>query len=263
MRTTRWMVVGLTVPALAALGIACDQRTPTEALRSRDASGTVALNSRDSDDDNDGNLKAVPFVFVGSADECGGVAGTPIPTAAWLGGMGLPDDGGMNGPTNRSERLGLLLSKNGLTTDCSSSGARIKGVRGMRAGPILELGFDVRNGTHCGGGAPRFNVTVREPKAAPRFFFVGNCATGVQTPAPQDPLQWTRVRFATPLPAGTTIESISILYDEGTDTPGAQDPMGVGLSVIDNIDINGQLIRRGKGIAEPHGDRGDRDSDKD
>lgn len=259
MRTTRWTVVALVVPAIAALGIACDQTTPTETLR--DPSAATAISGKNGDDDGNDGLKAVPFVFVGTANQCGGVAGSPIPTAAWLGGMGLPDDGGANTATNQSNRLGLLLSKNGLTTDCSSSGARIKGVRGMVVdGPTLILGFDVRNGTHCGGGAPRFNVTVREPKAAPRFFFVGNCATGVQTPATQDP-QWTQVRFATVLPAGTRIESISILYDEGTDQPGAQDPNGVGLSVIDNIFINGRVIRRGKGIADPHGDRGDRDSD--
>src|SRR5262245_53340894 len=34
-------------------------------------------------------LRARPFVFVGTADQCGGTAGADIVTAAWLGGMGL------------------------------------------------------------------------------------------------------------------------------------------------------------------------------
>jgi hypothetical protein len=271
MRPTRWTVVALVVPAIAALGIACDQTTPTETLSTRDARATEALSSKNGRDDGNDGLRAVPFVFVGTAKQCGGVAGSPIPTAAWLGGMGLPDDGRANTAANQSNRLGLLLSKNGLTTDCSSSGARIKGVRGMEVGPTFELGFDYRNGGHCGAGAPRFNVTVRNSATKTEtLHFVGGCANSASVAADQDPAQWSTVRFTAaqqfpPIPPGSKIESISILYDEGTDTPSAnnqsQEPSGVGLAVIDNIFINGRVIRRGKGIADPHGDRGDRDSD--
>src|SRR2546428_13820553 len=39
--------------------------------------------------------RAVPFVFIGKADDCGvGTFGSHIVTSAWLGGMGLPDNGG-------------------------------------------------------------------------------------------------------------------------------------------------------------------------
>jgi hypothetical protein len=281
MHTTRWTLVALVVPTIAAIGIACDQTTPTETRR--DPRGTTALSSRNGDDD-DGHLKAVPFVFVGRANECApSAAGSSIVTAAWLGGMGLPDNGGSNvgtvptdNPNKNDAHLGLLLSKNGTTPDCSSSGARIKGVRGMEVGADFMLGFDYRNGGHCGAGAPRFNVTVRNAVTrAETFHFVGGCANSVSISAEQDPAQWSRVRFAAaqqfpPIPPGSRVQSISILYDEGTDTPSgsatSQEPSGVGLAVIDNIFINGRLIRRGKGIAEPHGDRGDRgdrDSDKD
>ena len=37
--------------------------------------------------DENNNLKAVPWTFVGTADQCGGPAGSRIVTAAWLGGM--------------------------------------------------------------------------------------------------------------------------------------------------------------------------------
>ena len=219
-----------------------------------------------------GRLRATPFVFIGTAAECG-VAGSHIVTAAWLGGMGLPDNSGEN--ANDPHR-GLLLSKNGPTPDCSSAGATIKGLR--RQTTLTELGFDYRNGTHCGAGAPRFNIT-----STLGFTYFAGCAAGTKTPAPQDPLEWTRVRIteaaqvfpASPTapvfafgPGGTEVRSISILFDEGTDTTGVEDPRGVGLAVIDNIDVNGQLIRSGAGVedgtrAKDEDDDHDHDHDHD
>ena len=214
-------------------------------------------------DDNKG-LSAEPFTFVGSAADCSPApAGSRIVTAAWLGGMGLPDNGGTNGvPATRNDpHSGLLLSKNGPTPDCSSSGARIRGVEGMTVGTTFELGFDSRNGGHCGAGAPRFNVTWKLG-TVDGFSFVGGCANGLNTPAPQDPAEWTRSRFTAAqqfpaVPAGAKIVAISILFDEGTDTPTVQDPMGVGLAVIDNIDINGTLITHGNNT------KSDKDKSKD
>jgi hypothetical protein len=53
-----------------------------------------------------------------------------------------------------------------------------------------------------------------------------------------------------PIPPGSTVLSISILYDEGTDTPTIQDPNGVDLAVIDNIFISDKpLITSDGGIA--------------
>ncbi len=200
-------------------------------------------------------LEAVPFEFVGKAGDCGAAAGSRIVTAAWLKGMGLPDNGGMNSnpldsSNNPNKRDGLLLSKNGPTPDCSAAGASIKGVKGMTVSETFEVGFDYRNGGHCGAGAPRFNVTTRDGV----FSFVGGCSNGTASPAPQDPSEWTRVRINVtspsqafpPLAVGSQIESISIFYDEGTDTAN-NDTQGVGLAVVDNIFINGELITgRGK-----------------
>lgn len=198
-------------------------------------------------DDDDKRLQADPFEYVGKAGDCGTdyPAGSNIVTAAWLDGMGLPDG---SGSERKDPRSGLLLSKNGPTADCSAAGARIKGVKGMAVGPAFWIGFDYRGGGHCGAGAPRFNV-VTTLGGAETFHFVGGCANGVSTLAPQDP-QWYRVRFALSDPAaafppvapGSTIVSISIIFDEGTDSISAQDPMGVGLAVIDNISINGRTI---------------------
>jgi len=94
---------------------------------------------------------------------------------------------------------GLLLNKNGPTADCSAAGATIRGARGLgvpSVDSVFVLGFDYRNGTHCGAGSPRFNVAARSGSNSRTFHFIGGCANGVATPAPQDPTEWTRVRFA-------------------------------------------------------------------
>jgi len=193
------------------------------------------------DPDEDGHLQAQPFVFVGSASppRCTGGGGN-IVTSFWLGGMGLPDDGTTPNPSPKKNdrQEGLLLNKNGPTPTCASAGATIKGLK--KAATITELGFDHRLGDHCGAGAPRFNVTTT---AGPTLFF--GCAGGTPAPAPQDPTQWERIRFT--LPAGTQARSVEIIFDEGTDTVSPSDPNGVGLAVLDNIDVNGQLITNGPG----------------
>ena len=237
--------------------------------------------------------QANPWIFVGKTGDCGTVGQTTTPyppgsrivTSAWLGGMGLPDNGGpntgaglpFNGPggtialadlaaapdpgTRNDPHRGLLLSKNGPTADCSSAGATINNVRNLVVPATgLELGFDYRNGGHCGAGAPRFNVVARPSGGGPNtFHFVGGCANGAKSPAPQDPAQWTRVRFNTSdpgqsfpvIPPGSRIVSINLVFDEGTDSTSApDDPNGVGLAVVDNIDIGGQLITGGVGVAD-------------
>ena len=223
-------------------------------------------------------LRAVPFEFIGKAGDCGATspAGSHIVTSAWLGGIGLPDNGGANttpadeatpagNPYKNDPHRGLLLSKNGPTADCSSAGATITGVKGMTVPAGFELGFDYRNGGHCGAGSPRYNVVVTPPSGPNTFHFVGGCANGTKTPAPQDTVEWTRVRFNTSIPAqsspvippGSTIVSINLLVDEGTDsTSTPDDPSGVGLSVVDNLDINGTLITTGRGIADDTGGEG-------
>jgi len=211
-------------------------------------------------------------VFVGTIANCG-VAGSSIVTSAWLGGMGLPDDGtSANSPApgaRSDQHLGLLLNKNGPTSDCSASGATIEGFRPGTT--VTELGFDYREGGHCGAGAPRFNITT-----SAGFTYFAGCVHGVQTPAPQDP-EWTRVRFGagvgTVFPAdtsnppfifGTTqVRSLDIVFDEGTEATSPSDPTGVGLAVLDNIDVNGKLITKGHGIVPKTDDGRRRDGRED
>lgn len=225
------------------------------------------------DGSNNRRLSAEPWIFVGTAVQCDPFpAGSRIVTSAWLGGMGLPDNGGdaaLNGVpgTRRDAHLGLLLNKNGPTPDCSSSGATIHGVKGMVVDADFALGFDYRDGGHCGAGAGRFNVTYTLPSSSTEAFsFVGGCANSTPSDAPQDPAQWTRVRAMVTNPAqsfpiipiGSRIVSIDVTYDEGTDTAN-NDTEGVGLTVIDNINIDGKFIRSGSGIEPGGGRRSDDD----
>ena len=252
----------------------------------------TALGDNDHDHGRGPRLKADPFVFVGKAGDCGEIspgvrypAGSNIVTAAWLGGAGLPDNGGQNSnpanpadnPNKGDRRRGLLLSKNGPTPDCSAAGADIKGVKGLVVGASFELGYDYRNGGHCGAGAPRFNVSYTLQGGGDAFSFVGGCSNdSAPTAAPQDPLQWSRVRFQTSnpaesfpvIPAGSRIKSITLIFDEGTDTPTAPrpsgdagNPAGIGLSVVDNIFIDGAVIASGKGVEPKNGEQGRDDDD--
>jgi len=207
---------------------------------------------------NNKGLSAQPSVFVGTAAQCGGTAGNNIVTSAWLNGLGLPDSGSSNPPTPKTnpsndptdKQQGLLLSKNGPTTNCSSADAEIQGFVG--GSTITTLGFDFRLGGHCGAGSPRYDVNT--PSG---IYFVG-CASGVHSPAPQDP-QWERVVFsngdffpgngqAAFVMGSTPVTSIEIVHDEGTDTTSSGDASGVGLAVLDNLYINHSFIKGGTGV---------------
>ncbi|HEX6492921.1 MAG TPA: hypothetical protein VF112_05385 [Candidatus Dormibacteraeota bacterium] len=155
----------------------------------------------------------------------------------WEKNLGLPNNNG------KKNNKGLLLSKNAPTATNAAAGAEVRGVKGMT---LTELGYDVRDGSHCSGGAPRFNVvTVEDPTTV---HFIGACTNGTVTP--ETPATgWSRVRFDPtngsnafpPIPAGQHVQSMQIIFDEGTDTPGGM----AGAAIIDNIDVNGTLIGSG------------------
>jgi hypothetical protein len=155
-------------------------------------------------------------------------------------------------PRDRKVR-GLLLAKTGPTPNVASAVARVKGVRGL---VLTELGYDIRKpgtatdprGSHCGAGAPRFNVRTADGA----LYFIG-CNSPAATSATVG-TGWIRLRWggdSQPLPAygpgglmdisGMTVKSIRIVFDEGQDTG----PDSFGLAVLDNIDVNGHLTGRG------------------
>ncbi len=147
----------------------------------------------------------------------------------WVRHLGLPDK-------QSDQRFGLLLSKNGPTPTNASAGVVFHGVKGIH---VTELGYDLRVGGHCGAGAPRFNVVTTDEVT----HFIG-CASG--NPTATGIPGWQRVRFSPtsttqafpPISPSETVESIAIVFDEGTDTG----PDHSGMVVLDNLDINGVLI---------------------
>jgi hypothetical protein len=220
--------------------------------------------------------------------------GTHLVAAEWKGGLGcptnantapfLPPDFSMVGsgtytdpacPTGDPQdgRIqGLLLAKTGPTNNDASAGAVIQGVKGAA---LSELGYDLRKpgvapvgdptdprGSHCGAGAPRFNITINEDPGA--IYFLGCDSPPPDMDSSGAGAGWQRLRWGGTVPlmayrngvvlaniSGTTVKSLSIVFDEGQDTG----PDNFGLAVLDNIDVNGTLVGRGPGKPE--------DSDRD
>lgn len=165
--------------------------------------------------------------FTKDSDDSGIVA------AAWMPDQGLADAGGSN--------HALYLQKAGPTVTNASAGAKIKWLDDLDISVLLELGFDYRFGGHCTANSPRFVVTVDGTD------HLLGCASGLASPAPDDPVNWVRVRFGAPefvaagIPTIGTIDTVRIIFDEGTE-------FGSGLIFMDNVDVNGDLIGKpGKG----------------
>jgi hypothetical protein len=171
------------------------------------------------------------------------------------------------GDSNDKGTEGLLLAKTGpSTTNFASAAAEIKGLK--KDTKLTELGWDIRKpndtddprGSHCGAGAPRWNIATADGG----FFFIG-----CNSPPPTTQANgggFIRERWGggpsgivLAFPAGTpsgcavaatggqfnisncVVTSLEIILDEGQDTG----PDNFGLTVLDNIDINGVLVGRG------------------
>jgi len=166
----------------------------------------------------------------------------PIPTP-------YTDPACLTGDSKDKSVDGLVLIKTGPTLNNASAGAELKGVKGTT---LTELGYDIRKidypsdkGSHCGAGAPRFNVVIGGD-----MFFVG-CNSPLATSSLFGN-GWVRLRWGPgTIPAYTslgvltninaaTVQSISIVFDEGQDASGGPDQFG--LAVLDNIDVNGDLV---------------------
>jgi hypothetical protein len=193
--------------------------------------------------------------------------------AAWLHGTGCPtnaqyqefnpappfelrpavytDAACATGDPNDARNEGLLMFKTGPTNDNASAVAELINVKGMT---LTELGYDIRKpgagtqvgpqGSHCGAGAPRFNIVTTTD-----LFFLGcNSPAGTPTASGQG---WIRLRWSpvvaysatTGLLGGITgtVTRIVIVFDEGQDTG----PDFFGAAILDNIDVNGKLVGRG------------------
>jgi len=180
-------------------------------------------------------------------------AKTFLVQAAWQNGIGCPTNAPVavypatkptttytacpTGDTKDKKNAGLLLAKTGPTNNNASAVATLKNVKGIN---LTELGYDIRKpsspsdsrGSHCGAGAPRFNVTTSSGTT-----FIG-CNSPAPTVTPEGANnEWLRLRWTVSV---ANVKSISIVFDEGQDTG----PDNFGLAVLDNIDVNGTLVGR-------------------
>ena len=183
-------------------------------------------------------------------------AKTELVQASWVDGIGCPTDAQIapydsatnsagpaedyeaceSGDSKDKHNQGLLLAKTGPTRNFASAGAELKNVKGQT---VTELGYDIRKpdskddprGSHCGGGAPRFNVYTSSGTE-----FVG-CNQMSEVAGATD--GWVRLR-ATNL-GFADVQAIEIIADEGTDAG----PDNFGVSILDNIDVNEVLVGQG------------------
>ena len=164
--------------------------------------------------------------------------------AAWVKGLGEAD---ASGPNN----FAVLVSKSIETAANASSGVVITGAVGIVLNePTSVLGFDIRDGSHCGAGAPRFNVVTMDGV----LHFLGcQAAASTVTAVDGEPAiepGWTRKKLTpsdlnqafpaiptSAISSTNTVSSIAIVFDEGTD-------QGVGFAILDNININGVFLGR-------------------
>jgi len=199
----------------------------------------------------DKSINVVPFEFDPN--------NTNLVRSTWLTGTAcfpVFDPVCSDGDAKDKKVEGLLLVKTGPTSTVAAAGARINGVKGML---ITELGYDIRKpgssadprGSHCGAGAPRFNVVI-----AGVTYFVG-CSSPPPT-LEMPSFGWVRLRWGGPMiPVmafnSTTgmlenistrpVDAVYIIFDEGQDTG----PDNFGIAFLDNVDVNGQLAGRGPG----------------
>jgi hypothetical protein len=196
-------------------------------------------------------------------------AHTDLVQAAWMNAIGCPtgatvatypatsptgtftDTSCTVGDPKDRHNEGLLLVKTGPTSNNASAVAELKKVKGIT---LTELGWDIRKqgvsanavGSHCGAGAPRFNISFHTA-TGPGFAFLGcnSPPAEIQTPSLTG---WIRMRWgaagllAAGVPATNVVDRITIVFDEGQDTGG---PDQFGAAVLDNIDVNGTLVGHG------------------
>ena len=130
--------------------------------------------------------------------------------ASWKAGEGLDDSTG-------EKDQALYLQKDTSTAAFAAGVAVFHGLAGMQTSEILPLEFWVRTDSHCGAGAPRFNIRIQPALGPAQTVFVGcqGMAPGAVA-STDDGHEYQQRTFPGPLPAGEVI-GLAIVFDEGDD----------------------------------------------
>ena len=177
-----------------------------------------------------------------------------VPNSSFTGVMGtmpFTDAACPTGDANDQHNEGLLLVKTGPTTNFAAATAELINVKGIT---LTELGYDIRKlglstdpvGSHCGAGAPRFDVVTSD--GAVHFLGCNSPPATTQTPSLTGwiRLRWNAAGLAAAFPPilpTDVVNRIVIVFDEGQDPSGGPDQFGG--AILDNIDVNGVLVGHG------------------
>jgi hypothetical protein len=160
--------------------------------------------------------------------------------SAWKAHEGLPD-------SNGKDDQALYFQKRTATAAFAAGVAVIKGLEGRPASDLTGLGWDHRVDGHCGAGAPRWNVNLRDALGNNQTVFLG-CYAAAHSPSPGATTTWCRDTYSSSalnavIPPNSTIRNLVIVFDEGTDNPIPQPlgcPIGAstpGFVYLDNITV--------------------------
>jgi len=154
--------------------------------------------------------------------------GASTADAAWMDGYGVPV-ASKNDPTSQ----GLVLTRNPTASTAAIAGVVLKGATGTQ---LSQLSFDLRSDSECSARAPQFVVVT-----ADEIVHRGSCANGtIQSLSVSG---WQRVSFdpanarqlSPAVAPGTAVKTIALVMDQ---------PVGSGMAVLDNINLNGRYIGR-------------------
>jgi hypothetical protein len=148
--------------------------------------------------------------------------------AMWMPGYGVPVPS-----TKDPSSQGLVLTRNPSSGKAPISGAVLKGAAGSQ---LTQLSFDLRNDSECSAKAPQIVIVTTD-----EVIHRASCASG--TVQPLKVAGWQRVSFdpanvkqLTPAVApGATVKTVAVVMDQ---------PIGSGMAVLDNINLNGRYIGR-------------------
>jgi hypothetical protein len=148
--------------------------------------------------------------------------------ATWLDGYGIPVQTKKD-PTSQ----GLVIRRNPSASKTAIAGATLKGASGSQ---LSQLGFDMRSDSECSTQAPQFVIVT-----ADEIVHKASCASG--TIQALSVSGWRRVTIDPANPGqlspavapGMAVKTIALVMDR---------PIGTGMAVLDNINVNGRYIGR-------------------
>lgn len=146
----------------------------------------------------------------------------PHSYSAWKAHQGLPD-------TTGKDDQALYFQKMTTTPTNAAGVAVIRGLEGTPLSDLVGLSWAHREDGHCGAGAPRWNVTVRDQSGTTHTAFLGCNAATHSEYATYDGHGWCLDTQPSPAAAVAdqagrpanelTVVGLAIVFDEGNDTP--------------------------------------------